>query len=116
MPLPTDRPVYQAELESEIIRLTGAIQDELLVELAQVSEAAAQAEVSYKVGNAKAFLSATGSVQARNAAAVVATENELFQRLVTERQVVTAREKLRAYEASLDSLRTLLVGLRDQVR
>lgn len=111
----TDSPLTQFEVESEIVRLTNEITENLLDELAQVSEAAAKAEALYKVNHAKAFLSAEGPVQVRTAKATVETKSELFQRLASDRRVVLAREKLRAYESSLDSLRTILVGLRGAI-
>lgn len=114
MPLPTDRPVYQGEIEAEIIRLLNEIESEVLPDLAQVSEDASYAEVDYKVAHAKAYLAAQGPTATRNAHATVDSGDKLLTRIVTDRRVTTAREKLHAYEASIDALRTLLVGTRNQ--
>lgn len=114
MALPTDRPIYQAEIEAEIIRLLREVEEDVLPNLAQVSEDASIAEVKYKVAHAKAYLKAQGPTATRNAQATVDSENELLERLITDRVVTTTREKLHAYEASIDALRTLLVGTRNQ--
>ena len=114
MALPTDRPVYQAEIEAEIIRLLGEIENEVLPQLAQISEEASIAEVKYKVEHAKAYLKAQGPTATRNAHAVVESGDQLLDRVITDRGVTTVREKLHAYEASIDALRTLLVGTRNQ--
>lgn len=106
----------QVEIEREIVRLINALQGECLEELRQASIDASTAEVRFKVTNAKAYLSATGPIATRQAMATVATAQELQDRLVQDKMVVLAREKLAAYRASLDSLRTLLVGVREQTR
>lgn len=112
--MPTNAVYTQAQVESEILRLVDALQNECLDELRQVSEEAARAEVTYKVANAKAYLAAVGTAATRTATATVQTERELFDRTVQDRRVTVAREKLHAYQASLDSLRTILVGIRNQ--
>lgn len=106
----------QVDIEREMVRLIEALQGECLEELRVNGVEASQAEVDYKVANAKAFLAATGTGPSRTAQATVATERELFRRLASDRRVVLAREKIGAYKASLDSLRTLLVGVREQTR
>lgn len=108
--------ITQVSVEREMGRLIRALEHTCLDELEAAGEAAAEAEVTYKVKHAKAFLAAPGTGPARTATATIETEKELFQRLVTERRVVLAREKIGAYKASLDSLRTLLVGVREQTR
>lgn len=115
--MPTTSSVLtQHDIESEIYRILTALEDELIPELAGVSTAAAKAEAAYKVHYAQEYLKAGGPTATRNAQATVHTSSELFQRLASDRAVTTAREKLRAYETSLDSLRTLLVGVRNQTQ
>jgi len=109
--------VSQADLENELMRLKDEMLSSVLDELTTHSQQASEAEVKYKVQYAKALLSSQmKTVRDREADATVKTEQALFDRLVTERAVVTAREKLRAYQTSIDGVRTLLVGLRDNLR
>lgn len=108
--------ITQVSVEREMGRLILALEHECLDELEAAGEAAAKAEVTFKVKYAQAYLKAAGTGPVRQSIATIETEQELFQRLVTERRVVLAREKIGAYKASLDSLRTLLVGVREQTR
>lgn len=108
--------ITQVAVEREMGRLIRALEHDCLDELEQAGLDASKAEVHYKVSYAKAYLAATGTGPIRGSLATVETEEALFQRLVTDRRVVLAREKIGAYKASLDSLRTLLVGVREQTR
>ena len=107
----------QVQIEEELIRLKEEMLGECLEALRQYSMDAAHAEVAYKVQFAKALLSSKyKTVGDRNADATIQTEKTLFDRLVADRAVTTAREKLSAYRASIDALRTLMVGLRENIR
>lgn len=107
----------QINLEEELRRLMNELLENCLDELADHSTKAAQAEVAYKVKHAKATLSSTYKTAADRAAdATIACEQELFARLVEDRAVTTAREKLSAYRTSIDGIRTLMVGMRENLR
>lgn len=88
-----------------------------LDEMADHSEAAAKSEVAYKVKHAKALLASTyKTVADREADAIVKCADEMLERAIHDRAVTSAREKLAAYRTSIDGVRTLMVGLRENLR
>jgi hypothetical protein len=104
-------------LEDELRRLMDDLLGDCLDQMETHSVAAAKAEAAYKVKHAKALLASTfKTVADREADAIVKCEAELFARLVEDRAVTTQREKLSAYRTSIDGIRTLMVGLRENIR
>jgi hypothetical protein len=100
------------DLENELERLLDGMTI-ALAELERHSETAAQAEVAYKVKYAKEVLrSERKTVTEREHEATVRCEKELWERAVSERLEKVAREKLAAYRASMDSVRSLMVNAR----
>lgn len=108
----SSEPVTQVELEQELRRMVDELLGTALDELNEHSVQASENEVSYKVAYAKAYIAAQGPVETRKALATIETEKQLFARLVEDRAVTTAREKLGALRTSIDAIRTMLVGLR----
>lgn len=89
---------------------------ECLDQMAEHSEAASRAEATYKVKHAKALLASKyKTVADRESDALIQCEQELLAKLVEDRAVTVAREKLAAYRASIDGIRTLMVGLRANI-
>lgn len=75
--------------------------------LAEVAEAAARAEVAHKVAHSKALLRAEGTQLAREASAVVESEEQLLARRLAEARLTAQRELLATIRAEIDALRTL---------
>jgi hypothetical protein len=82
--------------------LDTAIEDLKTLELASV-----HAEAAYRVAKAKAFLSAEGSVQAREHQAVIATERELIERGEAEALARTQVQLVKSLHARIDVGRTV---------
>lgn len=107
----------QMNLEEELTRLKDDLLGECLEQLQFHSEKAAYAEAAYKVGYAKAMLASTyKTVADREADSIVKNEGQLLDKLIHDRAVTTAREKLAAYRSSIDACRTMMVGLRENLR
>lgn len=103
------------EVEREIWRISGLC-EKVTTEIAQRARAAAEADVAYKLANAKAFLRAQGkTVGEREAEALQATENEYRDRRITEAILLGAQEAGRNYRAQLDAMRSINTNLRHQV-
>lgn len=75
--------------------------------LAELEEAAVNAEGAYKVARAKAFHQAAGSVQAREYEADIETETLRTAYRLAEVKVKVQREHLRALHTRIDVGRTL---------
>lgn len=99
-------PTAQVDIESEILRLS-ALAEKVTHELANRARAAAEADVTYKVAHAKAYLLANGTVGERDAEATVQTENEFRTKRATEALVMAAQEAGRNFRTQLDSLRSI---------
>lgn len=100
------------ETEQELERLLDGMTT-ALAELERHCETAAQAEVSYKVKYAQCVLkSEQKTLSAKEYEATLECERELWERTVAERLERLAREKLVAYRASMDAVRTLIVNAR----
>lgn len=115
--MPSSDFVTQYDLEKELRRLMDDLLGQCLDEMTEHSQAAAHAEVAYKVGHAKALLASTyKTVADREADAIIKCEDSMLARAIQDRAVTTAREKLGAYRTSIDGVRTLMVGLRQNLR
>lgn len=107
-------PVAQIEVEHEIMRLHRLAED-VTSALAERSRVAAETRTRHKVGFARAFLLASGSVGAREAQATVDTADDLLAREVAEAREKAAQEAGRNYRAQLDALRSINANLRYSV-
>lgn len=99
-------PIPQVHIESEIIRLSRAAEG-ATQQLAQRAQAAAEADVAYKVAHAKALLRAEGPQYVRDAEATVETADEYQARKIAEAKLLAAQEAGRNYRAQLDALRSI---------
>src|SRR5262245_43801312 len=100
------------ELELELQKMLDGLRA-AIVELESLSSKASAAEVAYKVGYAKAVLkSHEKTLREKEAEATVLTEDELLERVLSDRLVVAQREKCSAFRASIDALRSLMVNQR----
>jgi hypothetical protein len=114
-------PVSQHHVESEIVRLS-TLCEKATSEVARRSRAAAEADTTYDLAYAKAFLMAkqtedgsrvsdeTAKAEARLACAV-----ELGERNNTSAVLDAAKEAGRNYRAQLDALRSINANLRGVV-
>lgn len=107
-------PISQVDIEEEIIRLLGLLEDETEA-FERLAEDAAKKEASYKAEWAKAYLSAQGSIKERESWADYQLADHAMQYKIAESLVKAKREKLGALRTSLDALRTLAANIRVQV-
>jgi hypothetical protein len=110
--------VLSGDRVHELIEAELTALEELVVEIRHAGAEAAKCEASYKIEFSKARLTIKAtqteklSVADIDAEATISTE-ELFTRyLVTQNALTSAREALRASQARLDGLRTLMTSLR----
>lgn len=97
-------------MSQEILTNLGTISRELtqaVEDLATMEQTAAASEGAFKVAAAKAFLVAEGAVQARQAQADIATEQQRLDYRTSEAMVRVQRERIRALHARIDVGRTL---------
>lgn len=97
-------------MSAAILQQLGSLSrdlDEAIRKLSELEEAAVTAEGRYKVARARAFLTAEGSVQAREHEAVLATESERAAYETAAAAVRVQRESIRALHARIDVGRTL---------
>lgn len=97
-------------MSQQILENLGQIGRDLTVAIAEMETrelAAVEAEGKYKVAKAKAFHAAEGSVQAREYAADIATEELRSDYRIAEAMVRVQREHIRALHARIDIGRTL---------
>lgn len=81
--------------------------DKAISDLSDKEMAAAEAESTYRVAKAKAFLKAEGSVQAREHQAVLDTQVELIDRDKTAALVRVQREYVKSLHSRIDVGRTV---------
>lgn len=120
---PGQRVITAVEVESEIMRLSDGMDDELSV-LVDVAQAAAEAEYAYKVGYAQAVLKAANvagsgrngltTVDERENMALRDSDSLLRAHLVADVLYEVAREKLRTMRSQIDALRTIAANIRAQ--
>lgn len=82
--------------------------DKAISELSDKEMAAAEAESTYRVAKAQAFMRSEGAVQAREHQAVLLTATELVERDKTAALVRVQREYIRALHARIDVGRTIV--------
>lgn len=104
--------ISQVEVEQEIQRISRAC-EHVTHQMAAYSEAAARAEVAYKMEHAKALLASTEKTAgARDAAADLATEKQLLARRLAEAKRDGAQEMARTHRAQLSALQTIAANMR----
>ena len=111
--MPRSTPISQVEIEHEIIRLTGMLEDETET-FEMLAQDAAEKEAQYKSAWAKEYLSAKGSIREREAWSDYKLEAEIHAYKIAEALVKSKREKLSSLRTSIDALRTLAANVRAQ--
>lgn len=107
-------PISQIEVEQEILRLVGLLEDNT-ENFETLAVDAANKEAFYKSSWAKEYLSAKGSIKEREAWADYKLEQQIFDYKISEALVKSKREKLHSLRTSVDALRTLAANVRAQV-
>jgi hypothetical protein len=107
-------PITQAEIEAEILRLSG-MAEKVTHELRKRGEAAAEAEALYRREYAQAYLASEGTVGERDAQATLAVQDVYLERKRAEAILDAAKEAGRNYRAQLDALRSINANLRPLV-
>jgi len=82
--------------------------DAAIRDLSRLEQEAATAESDYRVTKAKAFMRASGSVQAREYQAVIDSEIQLINRDKSAALVRIQREHIRSLHARIDVGRTIV--------
>ena len=113
-----ERMVHQSDIEAEILRLSGLL-EEATGELATASENAAHGEADYRVAYARAYLTHRPKYdkltdKIREAEATVECEKELTTYKVAAARQLALQEKCRQLRAQLDAVRTLSANVRGQ--
>lgn len=104
----------QAQIESEIQRIADLLEARTFG-YAELAEAAAEADVAFKVAHAHALLGSTEStVGMREAAATLETEGLLRARRVSEASADACREAVRSLRDQLSALQSLLRAVHAQ--
>jgi hypothetical protein len=75
---------------------------------------AAEADHAYKVAYAKALLTSDGPMDLRKAAAVVATEAQLYVKQLAEARRDAQKELIMTIRLRMDGLRTVSANIRSQ--
>lgn len=114
----TDRTWSPLDLENEIVRLEGILEN-TTDEFAVVCVKAANAEAVFRVNYAKAFVryrvgETKSSEKTAEAQATVECEEELFSRRIAEAEQRGLEEKCRSLRESLGAVRTLSANVRAQ--
>ena len=105
-------PLSQVSVEREILRLSGLL-DHQVGEVAKRASAAAEAEVAYKLGMARATLVAGGkTVAERDAEALLECEDAYAAHKGADAVLLAAQEAGRSLRAQIDALRTLAANQR----
>jgi len=108
------QPISQVEVEEEILRLSGMLEEET-ESFEILAQDAAVKEAMYKSSWAKEYLAAKGSIKEREAWADYKLEQEIYNWKISEALVKAKREKLHSLRTSIDALRTIAANVRAQV-
>jgi hypothetical protein len=103
------------EIVAHLGSLTRAL-DELVAEYRQLGEDAAAKRRDYKKAKAAAYLSADGSIVARQAVADLAAADAGFEADVADARVAATKEAIRVLHARIDVGRTVTATLRDEMK
>ena len=109
------QPISQVEIESEIMRLMGVLEEETEA-FETLAVDGAKKEPLLKANWAKEYISAKGSIKEREAWSDYKLSDEAYSYKIAEALVKAKREKLLSVRASLDALRTLNANVRIQVQ
>jgi hypothetical protein len=109
------QPISQVEIESEIMRLMGVLEEETEA-FETLAVDGAKKESLLKANWAKEYISAKGSIKEREAWSDYKLSDEAYSYKIAEALVKAKREKLLSVRASLDALRTLNANVRIQVQ
>lgn len=108
-------PLSQAQIESEIMRISGLC-ERVTTEIAQRARAAAVADSDFKRAHAQSYLMAQGkTVGDRESVAAIECDKEYTAKRITEAEQLAAQEAGRNYRAQLDALRSINANLRPLV-
>jgi hypothetical protein len=107
-------PISQVEIENELLRLMGLLEEETEA-FESLAEDAAKKDALYKANWAKEYLAAKGSIREREAWADYKLSDESYDFKISEALVKAKREKLISLRTSIDALRTLNANVRSQV-
>ena len=108
------QPISQVEIESEIMRLLGILEEETEA-FETLAVDAAKKEALYKSNWAREYLSAKGSIKEREAWADYKMDEVNYDYKIAEALVKTKRELLLSVRSSMDAMRTLNANVRAQV-
>lgn len=108
-----NRPISQIEVEEEILRLTGLLENET-ENFEALAQDAAIKEANMKASWAKEYLGAKGSIKEREAWADYKLQDLMMQYKISEALVKSKRERLHSLRTSIDALRTLAANVRAQ--
>lgn len=108
-----NRPISQVEVEEEILRLTGLLEDET-ENFEVLAQDGAIKDATMKSSWAKEYLGAKGSIREREAWADYKLEDLIMQHKIAEALVKSKRERLHSLRTSIDALRTLAANVRAQ--
>lgn len=109
-----NNPISQVEIENELLRLIGLLEEETEAFEVLATENAKK-EALYKSNWAKEYLSAKGSIKEREAWADYKMDEASFDYKISEALVKSKREKLLSLRTSIDAMRTLNANVRSQV-
>jgi hypothetical protein len=108
------QPVGPAEVEAELARLATRLEAKS-DELATLLEAAAEADVNYKLAQARQLLRAEGdTVGEREAEALLATADLLRERRISEAVADACRESVRSLRSQLEACRSINSNVRER--
>lgn len=107
----TDDLLTQAQIEQELIRLSG-LAEKVTHEIAKRAMAAAHADAAYKKAYAQSYLLAQGTVGTRECTADLECADEYLERRTTEALLMSARSAGENYRMQISALQTLASNIR----
>lgn len=107
-------PISQVEIEQELLRLLGLLEQETEA-FEKIAEDNAKKDALLKANWAKEYLSAKGSIKERESWADYKTSEIDYDAKIAEGLLRAKREKLSSLRTSIDALRTLNANVRAQV-
>lgn len=107
-------PITQAAVEADIMRLSGLL-DTATSEIAKRARDAAGKRVDSKVAQARAFLGAEGSVDARKASSTIQCADVIRAAELADAVLLGAQDAARNIRSQLDALRSVNANARHLV-
>lgn len=105
--------ITPADLNQELLRLSRLI-DEAQEELISRSHEWAEAENTYRLAKANAFLASSGTVDARKAAVDKATSRERMDAHLSDALRVAALENVRNRRQQINALQSVAAAVRSE--